>query len=335
MTTLESVQEVREVTPVQRAAELQRRYPILQVVALAALLAYGAATIDGFTERSSLYALLIQATFLGSAGAGQTIVILLGGIDFSIPAFITAGALMTSELLGTHHWSFPAVLALIVVISLAGGAFNGYVAHRFQVQSLIITLASWSVVIGFLQVWINGGAKGAAPDWLARLTSPAGETFGVPIPAAVVFWVLLSVVLGFFLHRTMAGRRIYLTGANQRAADLALVRTRLVWMGGFALSALVSALVGVLLAGFSGSGDLTIGDQYLFQGLTAVIVGGTMMGGRGDYWRTALGALVLTMLSTILGAQGLSDQDRQMLFGALILLVVAGYGRDQRLRDRI
>jgi len=332
MTTLDSA---REVTAAHRATELQRRYPILQAIALVALLGYGAATIDGFTTRPSLYALLIQATFLGFAGAGQTIVILLGGIDFSIPAFITAGALMTSELLGTHHWPFPAVLALIVLISLAGGAFNGYVSHRFRVQSLIITLGTWSVVIGFLQVWINGGAKGAAPDWLARLTSPSGDTLGIPVPAAVVFWVLLSVALGFFLHRTMAGRRIYLTGANQRAAELALVRTRLVWMGGFALSALVSALVGVLLAGFSGSGDLTIGDPYLFQGLTAVIVGGTMMGGRGDYWRTALGALVLTLLSTILVAQGLSEQDRQMLFGALILLVVAGYGRDQRLRDRI
>jgi ribose transport system permease protein len=324
-----SVQSVRQVTA------LQRQYPILQSVALVILLAYGAATIDGFTSRTSIYQMLILATFVGFAGAGQTVVILLGGIDFSIPAFITAGALLASELMGTHHWPFVAVLGLIVVLALVGGTFNGYVSHRFQVQPLIITLGTWSVVIGLLQVWVNGGAKGATPQWLSDLTTPIGTTFGVPIPAAVLFWIGLSVVLGFVLHRTMAGRRIYLTGANPRAAELALVHTRLVWMGGFALSALVSALVGVLLAGFSGSGDLTVGDPYLFQGLTAVIVGGTMMGGRGDYWRTALGALVLTVLSTILVAQGLSDQDRQMLFGALILLVVAGYGRDQRLRDRI
>ncbi len=103
----------------------------------------------------------------------------------------------------------------------------------------------------------------------------------------------------------------------------------------FALSAVLSALVGVLLAGFSGA-DQSIGDPYLFQGLTAVIVGGTtIMGARGDYTHTVLGALVLTVLTTILVGRGYDTADQQIIFGVLILIVVAGYGRDRRLRDRV
>lgn len=314
---------------------LQRRYPLLQVVLLIALWGYGAATIDGFTDRSSIYSVLILSAFLGLAGAGQTVVILLGGIDFSIPAVVSCATVLTAELTGRLHWPFAAALALILGLAALIGAVNGWLCHRFGVQPLILTLGMGAAITGALLVWINGAVTGASPEWLARLSSPIGTTFGVPIPPSILLWALVAVVLGVVLRRTIAGRRIYLTGANPRAAELTLVRTRRVWAAGFMVSALCAAVVGVLLAGFSGSGSTTIGDPYLFQGLTAVIVGGTMMGGRGDYWRTALGALLLTVLSTILLGLGFSTSDQQILFGVLILAVVAGYGRDQRLRDRV
>ncbi len=93
--------------------------------------------------------------------------------------------------------------------------------------------------------------------------------------------------------------------------------------------------VGVLLAGYAGSGNSTLGDPYLFEGLAAVIVGGTAFGARGDYWRTVLGALLLTVLSTVLVGHGYTSADQQIISGLLILAVVAGYGRDPRLRDRV
>jgi ribose transport system permease protein len=94
-------------------------------------------------------------------------------------------------------------------------------------------------------------------------------------------------------------------------------------------------MVGVLLAGFAGA-DQTLGDPYLFSGLTAVIVGGTtFMGARGDYTHTVIGALILTVLTTILVGKGYDQADQQIIFGLLILLVVASYGRERRLRDRV
>jgi ribose transport system permease protein len=151
----------------------------------------------------------------------------------------------------------------------------------------------------------------------------------------VAIWAAIALALGGYLHGTVSGRRLYLTGANPRAAGLALVRTRRIWVGVFAASALTSALVGVLLAGFAGA-DPSIGDPYLFQGLAAVIVGGTaLMGARGDYTHTVVGALILTELTTILVGRGYDYADQQIILGLLILVVVAGYGRGPRLRDMV
>src|SRR5439155_23750290 len=121
-----------------------------------------------------------------------------------------------------------------------------------------------------------------------------------------------------------------------RAADLCLIRTQWIWAVVFALSAASSTAAGVLLSGFVGSGNAHLGDPYLFQGLTAVIVGGTTFFGlRGDYTHTVLGALLMTELSTVLIGKGLSNAAQQMLFGVLILLVVAIYGRQARVQDRV
>jgi ribose transport system permease protein len=94
-------------------------------------------------------------------------------------------------------------------------------------------------------------------------------------------------------------------------------------------------MAGVMLAGFSTGGDTNVGNNYLFPGLAAVIVGGTMMGGRGDYLRTCLGALIVTALNFVISVLNLGSAVQQIFFGALILLTVALYGRERRLRDRV
>jgi ribose transport system permease protein len=146
---------------------------------------------------------------------------------------------------------------------------------------------------------------------------------------------VVIAVMAVVLHRTVVGRWIYATGSNPRGAELALVPTRWVWVGCFAVSALFSAMTGVLLAAFAGGGDSTIGDPYLYTALTAVIVGGTAFGAHGDYTRTALGALLLTALTTVMIGHGFNTADQQILSGVLILLMVAFYARDRRIRDRI
>jgi ribose transport system permease protein len=320
---------------VSRLLAAQRRYPLLQVLALVLLFIWGASTIDGFSTETSIDSMLVLAALLGLAALGQTLGLVLGGSDFSVPGHIVMGAIVVSQLYGTHHWSpVPAILAVVVIAGVLG-AITGLVVHRWRVQPLIVTLGMGALSAGGAVAWTEGKLTGTAPPFLSKLTTATGTTFGLSIPPVVVIWAVVAIIAAVVLHRTIAGRHLYLFGANPRAAGLARIRTGRVVVGVFMVSAIASGMVGVLLAGFAGA-DQTLGDPYLFTGLTAVIVGGTtFMGARGDYTHTVIGALILTVLTTILVGKGYDQADQQIIFGILILLVVASYGRERRLRDRV
>jgi ribose transport system permease protein len=320
---------------VGHAQEVQRRFPVLQIVALAALFLWGWATLPAFATRPSIDSMLVLASFLGIAAIGQTLVILIGGIDLSIPAVITAANLLTT-LLGGKHWSFGAIAATLLGGAILIGAANGYLAHHFRVPALIITLGSGSIVVGAVLAGTHASVYGSVPGWFTRFVSPASTFLGLHIPQVVVLWIVLTIVVGVVLHLTGLGRRLYATGANEGAAELALVRTELVWVAAFAASAFCAAIAGICLGAWSGTGEQNIGDPYLFLTIAAVIVGGTsLIGARGDYWRTVLGCLILIVLTTNLVGHSYSQATQQIILGLIILVAVGTYGRDRALRDRV
>jgi ribose transport system permease protein len=315
---------------------IARSSPILQVLSVIGLLLACGITISGFFSKSSLVTTLILASFLGIAAAGETLVILIGGIDLSVPSVIS-GANLVVTLLAGKHVSFALAVLFVLVCAAAIGLINGFVTHRFRAPPLIVTLATGAIVTGLTLGWTRGGqVSGSPPGWLTSFSAPIGTTLGVPIPAVIVLWAVVAAVLGVVLHLTVSGRRLYATGANERAAELAGVRTERVWVSSFMVSALASAVVGIVLVGFTGQGEAGVGNQYLFLALAAVLVGGTsLVGARGDYWRTVLGALIMTLVTTILIGHGAGEATQEILTGILILLFVSLYGREKRLRDRV
>jgi ribose transport system permease protein len=318
-----------------RLVSLQARFPILQTVLLIAVFAYGAINL-GFWNWTSVKQILVLASLAGLASVGQTLLILMGGFDLSVAGFIVSGALVVSVL--ADKWSVSYGVAILIGVAVAGflGGLAGQICHRFQIQPLIVTLAMGTIALGLVQVQTEGSFSGTAPEWLIRLASPRTETFGViDIPPLVVIWAVVAVLMAVYVHRTTAGRRVLATGANPRAAEYSLISTRRVWTLAFAFSGIASVLVGVLVGGFAGSVDSGVGDPYLFQSVVAVIVGGTVFGGPGDYSRTVVGALFLTVVSVVLVGEGAIPADQNMIYGVAILLAVALYGRERRLRDRV
>jgi ribose transport system permease protein len=312
------------------------RLPVLQLALLVGLFVYGWQTIPGYSSGFSVRAMLMLASLLGIAAAGQTLVVLLGGIDISIPFVIGAVDVMTAQLTGGKGWPFVAVAFFVAALALVVGTANGYLSFRFGVHPLIITLGTGSIVGGAVLAWTKATLTGGAPSYLANFLSPARKTGPIPLPPVVVFWFALSAVIVVVLARTAVGRRLYATGANPRAAKLALVPTQRVWTATFAASALLSALAGILLAGFSGTGQFDIGDPYLFTTIASVVVGGTsLLGARGDYVRTMIGALILTQGTTIMVGKGLDDPTQQVILGAAIVFFLATYGREPHVRTRI
>jgi ribose transport system permease protein len=329
--------DLRVATAWRRLLRLQARVPIVQVVATAAVFAYGAETLPGLSSWPSLKLILCLAALVGLSATGQTLLILLGGFDLSVAAFIVAGALIVTQVAQSYHSSF--VVALIAAIALMGslGAIAGYVCHRWDIQPLIVTLGMGTIALGLAQTQTPGGLTmgASSPGWLVSVSSSSTHTFGLDIPPLVVIWAVVAVLVGVFLHRTVPGRELLATGANMRGAELSLIKTRWFWVTAFAFSGIASCLVGLLVLGFEGAGSTSSGDPYLFQSIIAVIVGGTVFGGPGDYTRTVLGAIFVTVVNVVLVGHGATTADQQIIEGAAILIAVSLYGKQRRARDRV
>lgn len=319
-----------------RATLLGAKFPIIQVVVFAFVFAWASATMDGFTSVPSLRATLVIAALLALAALGQTLVILIGGLDMAVPGYMTVGAVSAVVLAGDNGWSLWAVALFVVAVTGGAGALIGGICHVLEVQPLVVSLGVSAMLTGGTLIATNANFMGTPPAALSELTSTMGKTFGLPVPPVLSITIVAVVLVSLILGRTVLGRRLYATGANPLAATGIQIRVGLIWIGTFAVGAAITGLVGMLVAGFSSGATLSVGEPYFFSGLAAVLVGGTALGSaQGDFTRTVLGALTLTILSTILTGMGMDEGSRRMLFGVLIIVVVLLYGRERRLRDRL
>jgi ribose transport system permease protein len=192
------------------------------------------------------------------------------------------------------------------------------------------------VVGGVALLWSNGALTGAAPNWLTSGVSPIGKTGPVPIPLIIIVWVVASALAIAFLRLTRIGRETYALGANPLAARLAIVRSTWTLVVVFCISALCAALVGVFFAGYSAVPDSTVGQPYFFLTITAVIVGGTsLLGGRGGYLCTVLGALIVAELTTLLVGVGFNSSFQELGLGILVIALTSTYGREIKLAAKI
>jgi ribose transport system permease protein len=307
----------------------------LQVLTVVGVFAAGTALVPGFTEPTALRAMLVLAALLGIAAIGQTFVVLVGGIDLSVPAMVGAGNVITARLAGEGMPSVQ-IFVIVLAVGLLVGAVNGFVTSRWSIPPLVVTIATGSVVGGAILLWTNATLTGSAPEWLTRFTSAASTTGPLPVAPVVVLWAALAVAAQVFMTRTRPGRQIYMLGANREAARLMLVGERSVTVLAFGLSAAFAGLTGLLLAGFTGAGLFTVGDPYLFQTIAAVVVGGTsLLGGRGGIFRSVLGAITLVALTNLLVGLALTSPAQQAVLGAVIVLVTALYGRERAVAERV
>ena len=314
---------------------------IIGVAVLVGLFIIGSVSIDGFLSLQNIKSMLVFASFLGLATIGQTLVVMLGGLDLSIPFLIGATnlGLMSLISLGVPPWlAFIVILAFGTVV----GLFNGLISFNLQGQALIVTLGVGFMVVGGVQILVSlptvtgGTVFGVVPDWLKNLASLNGKFFGLPIPPVILIWILVSILLIVGLRHTKWGRNLYAVGGKRLSADRLSISGRAYWVGVFVISGFTSAATGAMLLGWSGGGFIGVGDQYLFLTVAAVAVGGTsLLGGYGGYGFTVIGVLALQVISTFLAGLGLSFEGQQFIFGLLILPLVALYSRAPHIREQI
>jgi ribose transport system permease protein len=262
------------------------------------------------------------AAVLGLIAAGQTLVMLTGGVDLSVATTATAGAFMVSRF-GTHGPAAAIVAAL--VIGLAIGLVNGIGVAVFRVNALIMTLGVSAITLGLLTVQAQKQFTSLVPNFVATLGSQRFLTY---VPYDLLVWAPIAALIILGLRYSGIGRMIYAVGDNPVASRLAGVRIWQVLLCVYAMCGVFSALAGVLLVGFNNAADLGIGGPFLLPSVAAVVIGGTsIFGGLGGYAGTIVGALILTVLDSLLTILNASQAVRQIIYGVIVLALAALYAR--------
>ena len=305
---------------------------ILLAIALHVL---GSILIDGYSSEFTVRSMLVLASLLGVASIGQTLVVLIGGIDLSTPFVIGFANVVAAQLYG-DGMNFVLVCAIVGVLALVIGAVNGALSSTLAIHPLIVTLGVGTAIQGAVLLWTAGFPAGSAPETVTKFVSIGGHAGPLPVPWLVPSFLVVIAIMSVVLARTPFGRRLYAVGSNPSAAPYALISPRAVWTTTYALSALFAAAAGVLLLGFTGSAYGDVGQPYLFQTIAAVVIGGTtLVGGRGGLIGTAAGALVLIEINTLLIGLGLSPAMVEAALGVLIVALVSLYGREPHVRATI
>jgi len=308
---------------------------LVSFVLMLTIFTVGKLGIDGFGGTQTIKAVFLLGAFLGIASVGQTLVILLGGIDLSIP-FVVGGANVFVARLYGEGTSFVTAVALAILIALIFGSLNAIITVKNNIHPLLVTLGTGTALLGVVQLWTGGLPTGGAPHWLSRFVAIGENTFSIPIPPLIFLWLLLSVVVIVLTRMTIFGHKLFASGNAPVAAELSLVKRLPVWIGAFGISSVFSAIAGILLLGFTGAAYADVGQRYLFLSVGAVVIGGTLVtGGKGGYLGTVIGSLTLTLLTAVFSGFGFSNSLQQVIMGMVVIAMASIYGRDADVRNRV
>ncbi len=254
----------------------------------------------------------------------QTMTMLTGGIDLSVGTVATMSAFIMVTQAVAHDPAVAILIALVPAVLI--GLVNGVGVGVFRVHPLIMTLGTSLIGTGCLLVYqrtvIASGAK--VPEALAWLGT--GVTWG--FPNALLLFIPVAAFIICTLRWTGFGRLLYAVGDNEKATRLSGVLYWQVITALYVLSGVLAGITGLLYIGLIKSPSLSLAEPLVLPSVAAAVIGGTsIFGGRGGYTGTIVGALILTVLTTLLTILQMPEGARRMLFGAIVLLVTAAYLR--------
>jgi ribose transport system permease protein len=322
--------QLSEVAAAPTAAGLARRRPraaamyvvrfapvILPWVMLTALVAIYSRRQEGVLTREELNLDAAATLTLLLVATGQTLVILLGGIDLSVGGIVSVSTALAATRFGDGG-SDMAVWALAIVgLGAAAGAANGILIARLKLQPFIVTLAMWSIWSG-VAFWLLPTEGGTIPESFIGWVD--NTYLGLTTP---VWLVAALIVLWLWFKRTPLGVGIKATGSSENSAFLSGVPTGATTIAAYSLSGLFAALAGLFLTTQTASGSPTVGNGYILNSVAVVVIGGTsLFGGRGGLSGTIAGAFLLTMIANVIFAYELESFWSPITYGVLLILAV-------------
>ncbi len=290
------------------------------LVAIGLLLIFGLSTPD-FLSRANIDNILIQSSIVGVAAIGETMVMLIGGIDLSIGSIILVSAVITGALTTNHGLAAWPAIGAGLLAATGIGLVNGIFIAGIGIEPIIVTLGTLIAAQGLGQaILANEGS------WI-QVTNPLFFSLAtnqlLTLPAMAVVMLAFYAAAAMLLRDTALGRHIYATGGNRRAARMAGIPLGRVVVATYALCGLCAGVAGPLEIAQLGIVSQNVGDGMQFNAITAVLVGGiSLSGGKGRVEKTLLGVMIVGTITNYLTFRGVSAYYEQAITGGIILAAV-------------
>jgi ribose transport system permease protein len=276
--------------------------------------------------------ILALTTILGLAGAGQTLVVVSGGgIDLSIGAVMSFGAIITVQSLNSKDSNILLAVGLVLAMGILVGAFNAIGVIWTQVPAMVMTMATASVVMAVQFIYCAGFPTGMPSPAIGWLGSERLLPF---LPFLVLIGVAMVLIIQFLLNRTVYGRQMLAAGNNAQAAYLSGVRVKRVQGLAFVIAGVLNSTAGFWFAAYNKYVGIGSCNIYVMPSIAAIVIGGTSLaGGKGSFLGTMVGALVLTLLNNLLVLLQTDEAGRQIVNGVVLVVLLAVYNREPRIRQ--
>jgi len=289
-----------------------------------------------FLNINNFINILFNNAIVGIIALGMTLIIISGGIDLSSGSATALTGLLTITAINyTGNIFIGIVVAFGVGILM--GTFNGVLISKFRIPAFIVTLGAMQIFRSLaLHQWQGGGVtlgrsggvllEGIDVDGFRVFSNTRFFTnlFQAGLPAPILYWLALIIILALFCKKTALGRHIYAVGSNERAANLSAVKVVRVKIYVYMIAGALVAFAALVEASRLGSmNSATSGNLYELQAIAAVIIGGTAMsGGRGSMVGTLFGTLTLGVINNVMNLMGLPSFLVGAIQGSIVILAV-------------
>ena len=274
---------------------------------------------SNFRTYTNIMNVLRQASFVAIIAMGEFFVILIGEMDMSISSIIGMVSIFFAGFVVKNNW--PIWLAIIAVLLMAAlvGVVNGCLVVYGKMPSFIATLVVMNMLKGINYIYSGGLPISGLPSSFGNLA--LGKVLGVPV--AVILMVIVAVILYFFTAHTATGRSFYAVGGNKEASKLSGLNTKYISILAFAMCGILTTIGALGLTSRTQSGNVSLGDELLFDVMTICVLGGTSLtGGRGRIAGIVVGALFLQVITNIMVLLGINSYWQWVVKGIILVIVV-------------
>ena len=305
------------------AAVRGRLQQLLAFASLIVIYVFFAIASPYFPTYDNFVSILYSTVVIGTLAVGTTFVIISAGIDLSIGTGMALCAVMSGVFLVNAGLPLPLGVLLTLLFGGFMGLVNGVNIALLRIPPFIATLAMMLVAEGLALV-----VSDSTPIYFTEVSGYADISTGrlvpgVDIPNAVLVLVVVAVVAGVLLTKSVLGRYTYSIGSNEEATALSGIDVRRWKITIYTFAGLFTGLAGVLISARLGSAQPATGMGYELQAIAAVVIGGTSLsGGKGSILGTLIGALIISVLNNGLQIMSIPQEWQNVILGCVILLAV-------------